>query len=73
MRKLIGMLSGIACLVAAGCSSSSAPPTDDAKTHDLLSKPPSLAGMASKHPKGAKEPAGGPAAGGGASTAPTGQ
>ena len=63
MRKLTLLLAGLACLLAAGCGSSTSSGLDEAKLHQDLSKPPSLAGMGAKHPRGAKEPAGSPAGG----------
>jgi hypothetical protein len=64
MKRALILFVGIASLLVVGCGGPSDTTTDDAKTREILSKPPSLAGMAGKqHPRGAKQPAGSPAGG----------
>ncbi len=54
MKKLNALVLGLGAIaVLVGCSNG--PTTDEAKVRKLLDGPPSLEGMAKKHPTGARE------------------
>ncbi len=53
MRKLACLLIGVASVFVIGCSKNADP--DEAQIHKMLDGPPSLEGMAKKHPVGARQ------------------